>query len=101
MIYKTGAALRQALESRLHESRLNTGLPLLRLRKMVAFDRLLVRIAQQSGNRWLLKGGVALEWQFGERARATMDIDVTSLEQMPVGRVLDELRKAAGQNAHD
>jgi predicted nucleotidyltransferase component of viral defense system len=101
VIYGTGAAFRQALETRLRERSFKTSLPLLRLRKSVAFDRLLARIAKQSGKRWVLKGGLALEWQFGERARTTMDIDASVLEQMPPRRVLDELRKAASLNLSD
>ena len=101
MIYKTGAAFRHALETRLRERSLKASLPLVRLRKLVAFDRLLARIAREPASRWVLKGGLALEWQFGERARTTMDIDATLPDQMPVGRVLDELRKAAGRDIHD
>jgi hypothetical protein len=99
--YKTGAAFRQALETRLRERSVRTGLPLIRLRKIVAFDRLLARMSKQSRNRWVLKGGLALEWQFGDRARTTMDIDATLVEQMSADRLLAQLRKAAGQNARD
>jgi Nucleotidyl transferase AbiEii toxin, Type IV TA system len=99
--YKTGAAFRQALETRLREKSLKTGLPLVRLRKIVAFDRLLARISKQPGNRWIIKGGLALEWRFGDRARTTMDIDAALTEQMSADRLLDELRKAASRDLHD
>ena len=43
MRYKSGRDFRQALEIRLRNESLRTGAPLVRLRKMVAFDRLLAR----------------------------------------------------------
>lgn len=67
----------------------------------MAFGRLLARVSKQPGNRWILKGGLALEWQFGDRARTTMDIDATLVEQMSADRLLAQLRQAAGQNAGD
>jgi hypothetical protein len=101
MTYKTGAAFRQALETRLRDRTLRSGLPLIRLRKIVAFDRLLARISKQSRSRWVLKGGLALEWQFGDRARTTMDIDATVVQQSSVDELLAELRKAAAENIGD
>jgi hypothetical protein len=47
------------------------------LRKRVAFDRVLARLALVAPDSWLLKGGVALEYRL-DRARATSDIDVSS-----------------------
>jgi len=47
------------------------------LRKAVAFDRLLARLQIAAPEPWLLKGGVALEYRL-EKARATMDVDLTS-----------------------
>ncbi|HEY6292346.1 MAG TPA: nucleotidyl transferase AbiEii/AbiGii toxin family protein, partial [Terriglobia bacterium] len=101
MTYKTGAAFRQALETRLRDRTLRSGLPLIRLRKIVAFDRLLARISKQSRSRWVLKGGLALEWHFGDRARTTMDIDATVVQQSSVDELLAELRKAAAENIGD
>ena len=77
MRYETGGAFRMALESRLRAEALETGIPLVRLRKTVAFDRLLARMmgADQAG-RWLLKGGLALQVRMQEGARTTKDIDV-------------------------
>jgi hypothetical protein len=51
-------------------------LSLVRLRKEVAFDRLLARLLEVAPGRWILKGGLALDYRFGERARTTRDIDV-------------------------
>jgi len=44
MKYLHGAAFRRALEDRLLQQSLQTQAPLLRLRKLVAFDRLLARL---------------------------------------------------------
>ena len=49
---------------------------LARLRKEVAFDRLLARLLVVAPGRWVLKGGLALDFRFGERARTTRDIDL-------------------------
>lgn len=61
MRYATGAAFRMALEDRLRDESLSTGLPLSRLRKTIAFDRLLARMVASSPDAWLLKGGFALQ----------------------------------------
>ena len=46
MRYKSGRDFRQALETRLRNESLRTGAPLVRLRKMAAFERLLARLAR-------------------------------------------------------
>ena len=46
MKYRTGAAFRQALEQRLLMRSRDTGTSVVRLRKAVVFDRLLVRLAE-------------------------------------------------------
>jgi hypothetical protein len=52
------------------------GVTIIRLRKQVAFDRLLARILLAAPGRWVLKGGLALEYRFGTRARSTRDMDL-------------------------
>ena len=44
MTYNTGAIFRRALEDRLRMQSLQTGAPLVRLRKLVVFDRFLIRL---------------------------------------------------------
>lgn len=46
MIYSTGAGFRRALEDRLRSQSLLTGAPLVRLRKLVVFDRFLARLTR-------------------------------------------------------
>ncbi len=56
MKYKTPAAFRRTLEERLRQQSLETGQPLARLRKMVAFDRFLARLVKKEPHAWILKG---------------------------------------------
>lgn len=76
MRYTTAAAFRRALEDRLAAIAVETGQSVIRLRKLVAFDRLLARLVAAAPGAWRLKGAVALEYRFGGRSRATMDVDV-------------------------
>lgn len=79
MKYASGAAFRMALEDRLRVESLSTGLPLSRLRKTVAFDRLLARMVAYGPDGWLLKGGFALQLRLDNQARGTKDIDLLLL----------------------
>ncbi|VHN99545.1 nucleotidyl transferase AbiEii/AbiGii toxin family protein [Candidatus Rhabdochlamydia sp. T3358] len=78
-LFKTATAFRKSLESRLMNISQETKVDLQRLRRKVAFDRLLAHIFTNDINTWILKGGYALELRFAH-ARATKDIDLT----MPV-----------------
>ncbi len=75
--YATHQAFRSALEARLRYLAQQRGLDLRRLYRRVAFERLLARLFAQDTPPWLLKGGYALELRFDERARATLDLDLT------------------------
>jgi len=74
--YASAAAFRRALETRLLVLSRDGGVSLVRLRKSVAFDRLLARVFTVAPYRWVLKGGLALDYRLGTRARTTMDIDL-------------------------
>jgi hypothetical protein len=74
--YPDAAEFRQALEQRLKTRAGGDGARLARDRKRVAFDRLLARLTITAPERWLLKGGFALDLRLVERARATKDIDI-------------------------
>ena len=41
-------------------------MPLVRLRKLVAFDRFLARLALAQPDAWILKGGLALQLRLAE-----------------------------------
>lgn len=75
MKYQDAAAFRMALEQRLKD-RADDGSTLSRDRKRVAFDRLLVRLQAVAANRWVLKGGFALDLRLAARARSTKDVDI-------------------------
>ena len=65
--YATAGALRAALETRLLERSRRDDVDLQRLRRQVAFDRLLARMfdpADAARHGWVLKGGYALELRF-------------------------------------
>ena len=79
MRYSSGAAFRRALEGRLRNRSLETGIPLLRLRKMVAFDRFLARLVRDPAQAWVLKGGLVMQLRVGDRARTTKDIDLLAV----------------------
>lgn len=73
--YSTAVDLRRALEARLKAEAENTGTDHMRLRRVVVFDRIAARLsAAEEG--WVLKGGAALEFRLGLRARATKDLDL-------------------------
>jgi hypothetical protein len=99
--YKTGAAFRQALETRLREQVLKTSAPLTRLRKTVAFERFLARLVRDGPGLWIFKGGFALQLRLGEVARTTKDIDAATLRTMTEGELLRRLRHAASLNLRD
>lgn len=74
--YATPTAFRRALETRLRDIATQEQTDLQRLRRQVAFDRLLQRLFQKAPGLWVLKGGYAMELRISG-ARATKDIDLT------------------------
>ena len=83
--YKTPQALRTALETRLLELAKASGTDVQRLRRRVAFDRLLARMFSEQAGRpaWFLKGGYAIELRI-ETARTTKDIDLSIAAREPI-----------------
>lgn len=76
MRYETVEAFRAALEQRLKNEAEASGIALMRLRKRVAFERFLARLAASESSGWVLKGAFALELRLGLRTRTTKDIDL-------------------------
>jgi hypothetical protein len=74
--YATAAAFRRALEERLKQTAQAEQVDVNRLRRQVAFDRLLARLFQTDHAPWTLKGGYALELRL-KAARSTVDVDLT------------------------
>jgi hypothetical protein len=80
--YDTPAAFRMALEARLASSSRETGVDLNRLRRRAVFERILVRLDDAQRGRWVLKGGMALEIRWRDRARATRDLDLATRDHV-------------------
>lgn len=99
MTYTDGASFRRALETRLLTQSRQSGVALVRLRKLVAFDRFLARLAIEQPGQWLLKGGVAMQLRLGSLARTTKDIDL--LLPLPQSAAYQALAHAARRNLSD
>lgn len=104
--FKTAADFRKSLESRLKTMATEKGENLQRLRRKVAFDRLLARLFSSEEQGFFLKGGYAMELRL-KTARATKDIDLTSLKRFKgegdllSAMILEELRVLAQQDLGD
>lgn len=101
MIYRTANDFRRALEDRLTtQARAEQRVDPNRLRVNVAFERFLTRLFHDNTQRWVLKGGYALELRYPGRARATRDLDL-NVPPPPHPDLLDELQAAAERDLGD
>lgn len=101
MRYETAAAFRQAIEDRLRLRAQGIGQSLDRLRRRVVFERILARLLGAQPGRWVLKGGMALEFRMGDRARATKDLDLVVRDIEPqMDAVVTALSTALAEDAH-
>jgi predicted nucleotidyltransferase component of viral defense system len=99
--YSTAFAFRRALEDRLNAASKAEGVDLQRMRRQVAFDRLLARLFAEGNPPWRLKGGYALELKLSV-ARTTRDLDLGLGSGMSPGEdLLDALQTAAARDAGD
>jgi hypothetical protein len=80
MRYASAGACRRALEDRLNQQARAARKQEVRLRKGVVFQRLLARLMAVAPDRWILKGGLALDFRLpdrpGARPRVTKDMDL-------------------------
>jgi predicted nucleotidyltransferase component of viral defense system len=74
--YRTAQSMRIALEDRLNRISRDKGIDIMRLRRHVAFDRLLARLFSGHTKDLIVKGGYALELWINN-ARTTKDIDIS------------------------
>jgi hypothetical protein len=82
--YSSARTFSQALDDHLRTLVKNQpGYDIARMRRQVAFDRLLGRLFQSERSEWILKGGYAMELR-SDRARATRDVDLA----LPAGHSL-------------
>ena len=94
--YTSAGALRKALEDRLLAIAGTEKVDISRLRRQVAFGRLLARLFRDESAPWVLKGGYALELQLNV-ARATVDIDLA----LPAAREFSSDTIEADQTVRD
>ncbi len=73
--YRTATGFRQGLEERLNDLAQSQGKDVMRLRRQLAFDRLLARMFDAPDSPWLLKGGYVMELRV-KQARTTKDLDL-------------------------
>jgi predicted nucleotidyltransferase component of viral defense system len=105
-IFKTATDFRRSLEARLQAIAGKTHVDLQRLRRKVAFDRLLARIFSQEKSNFFLKGGYAMELRIGQ-ARATKDIDLTCIRKISNEKelfselILEEIQTLVQVNLQD
>jgi len=108
--YKTAQAFRAALEDRLKQMAKGNAAELVRLRRHVAFDRLLARFFAEANPPWILKGGYTFELRSRQKSRVTRDMDLSvpipvaikagsDLDQIDRVKIL--LQKSALHDLHD
>lgn len=79
--FKTPTDFRKSLEARLKNIANQNNQDLQRIRRKLAFERLLAKIFHTDDDSFILKGGYAMELRFST-ARATKDIDLTCLHRI-------------------
>ena len=99
MTYGTDGAFRAALEARLGARSRDAGADLNRLRRRVVFERMLARLEAAEPGCWILKGGMALEVRWHDRARSTRDMDLAARHPLTTG--VDARAALAGPLAVD
>lgn len=103
---KTATDFRKHLEKNLQTEFIKTGENIHRLRRKVAFDRLLARIFAQEPSSFFLKGGYAMELRITQ-ARTTKDMDLTWSRRIrdskePISELIQqELQALARINLND
>lgn len=72
---------------------------MVRLRKMVAFDRFLSRLFLHGSEQWVIKGGFALQLRLGASARTTKDIDLLVMDETQ--KIYPQLRNSGAIDLGD
>lgn len=81
MTYAHPNAFRMALKAHAAKRATRLGVPLDRVFKLIAFERLLARLSR-AGLHFVVKGGLALEYRL-DRARTTRDVDLSVYQAGP------------------
>lgn len=106
--YESAGSFRQAIESRIN-ARSSNHAELQRLRRLVAFDRLLAKLFLDQNSPWIVKGGYGLEVRYGLKARTTKDVDLAvpvigSRAENPattIQKLWEDLQEAAARDIGD
>ena len=85
MRYESGGAFKAALEARIRRLAGQDNEAIVRQRKLIAADRLVARLLAVERNGWVVKGGMALDLRYGDRARMTKDLDLVRADDPEVG----------------
>ena len=99
MRYSTAAAFRDALEHRLNLRATERQIAVNVLRKQVAIDRFLARLAVVAPGRWVVKGAYAIDLRLGSRGRATRDVDLERSDD--AAAALRDMRDASSADMGD
>jgi hypothetical protein len=102
-VYDTAAAFRQAIEARLNQRAREDGVEVNRVRRGFVFERIMARLEVADPGAWVVKGGMALEWRLGKRARGTRDLDLVLRGHAVPGaelrdRLIDLLAEGRGED---
>ena len=105
-LFKSAEDFRKSLEQRLQQEAKGKGIDLQRVRRKVAFDRLLARFFSDPEPPFFLKGGYAMELRLAS-SRATKDMDLTYLqrfnnqEELASDLILNQLQALAAVDLGD
>ena len=99
MRYSTAAAFRDALEHRLNLRATERQIAVNVLRKQVAIDRFLARLAVVAPGRWVVQGAYAIDLRLGSRGRATRDVDLERSDD--AAAALRDMRDASSADMGD
>lgn len=100
MKYQNAFDFRKALIDRLNREAREQGVDVNRLQKRLAFERFLARLFHTGLERWVLKGGYALELRLHDRARTTQDLDLSVPPPAPPD-LLEDLQESAERDLGD
>ena len=99
MKYQSSSSFKAALEARIRQIAKSDNVSTVRLRKLIAADRLMARMLVVERDGWIMKGGMALDLRYGDRARMTKDLDLVRADSSEAG--FEVLLEAADNNLDD
>lgn len=106
--YLTPDALLASLSDRLQTRAKSGKMDIQRMRRQIAFDRLVVRLSCKDSSLWVLKGGYAMELRL-DSSRSTKDVDLdlrdrkllSEKSKLQNAAILEKLRKSTSIDLGD